>query len=147
MVERQNGILHEIRRAVRFRQYRKIDMAVRKKEIIEKARRYYNALNEGAKGVKFKGYSEVELKAEIDGLETDMEQRDALIAQTKLLEEKIDNRCIKIDDMCLDIRNGIEGHEDYGDDSELYATAGHIRKSERKTGKTNKTPAGSGDNT
>jgi len=35
--------------------------------------------------------------------------------------------------------NGIKGDINHGDDSPLYETVGYVRKSERKTGKTNKT--------
>jgi hypothetical protein len=117
---------------------------IRKKEIKEKAERYSNALLEGAPAVEFKGRTQAELAGKLTVLEAKEAMRANLMAQVALLEDEIDDGYIDLDVTCVDIRSGVEGHKDFGDDCPLYGAMGHVRKSERRSGlKRNKPNGGS----
>lgn len=116
---------------------------IRKKEIKEKAERYSNALLEGAPTIEFKGRTQAELAAKITTLEGKENTRANLKAQVALLDDEIEDGYIDLDTTCIDIRSGVEGHKDYGDDCPLYGAMGHVRKSERRSGlKRNKPNSG-----
>jgi hypothetical protein len=109
---------------------------------MDRAGQYNGALFEGAKDVEFKGRKQADLDAKINGIRT----RDDLIAQKRaeidMLEAENDNDYIELDDMCVDFRQGVEGHKDYGDDCPLYEAMGHVRKSNRKSGLHRSKPTG-----
>ena len=107
---------------------------IKKKQIKEKAKRYGKALLEAAPTVEFKGLVQADLAGKITALEIKEDTRAGLIAQVKLLDDEIDDGYIDLDKTCGDLRQGVEGHKDFGDDSPLYGAMGHVRKSERKSG-------------
>ena len=111
---------------------------IKKKQIKERAERYSNALLEKAPDVAFKGYKQADLKGKITALGAKEQLRAQKQAELDLMDDEIDDMYVDLEDTCVDMRSGVEGHEDYGDDSPLYGAMGHVRKSERKSGLTHK---------
>ena len=117
-------------------------MAIDKKRINERADKIENAWEEGDPEAEFKGHKLTDLKSERGALSADEQQYEDLMAQAKLLEPRINDRYIKIDDMLVDVGKGVAGAKEHGDDSPLYGAMGFVRKSERKSGLTRKNKNG-----
>lgn len=123
---------------------------IEKTKIKNKAEQYNNALLEGAPAVEFKGVTQSILGEKLSALEAKEQLRAQKMAEVNLLDDQIDDAYIDLDNTCLDLRSGVEGHKDFGNDSPLYGAMGHVRKSERKSGLTRKKKdggTGNGDNT
>ena len=120
-------------------------MFIRKKQIKEKSERINDALVEGARDVEFKGHKQTDLDAKLAALETKEQMRAALRAQMNLLDDQIADEYLELDEMCVDIRKGVEGHKDFGDDSALYGAMGFVRRSERASGLTHKAKKSGGE--
>ncbi len=115
---------------------------IKKKKIREKAQKFYDVLHEGAAGVKFRGRTDSDLNTKLTTIGTKESLRSDLQAQIDLLDDDLENEYVELDDMLVDYRKGVEGHESYGDDSPLYGAMGFVRKSERKSGLTKKKKTG-----
>lgn len=113
-----------------------------KVKIKNKAVKYNDALAERAPEVEFKGYKQVQLDNKLNALDAKEAFRADLQIQLDLTDEEIDDMYVDLDDTCIDIRSGVEGHLNYGNDCPLYGAMGHVRKSDRKSGKTNKKKSG-----
>jgi hypothetical protein len=115
-----------------------------RKKIKQRAVQMNDAWNEGAKTVEFKGHTQAELEAQMTEIESDENRRDDLLAQARLIDEGLDAKYGKLDDTMVDVRDGVVGHKDFGNDSPLYGTMGFVRKSERKSGLHRNKPNGGG---
>lgn len=103
------------------------------KRIKEKALRIQNAWNEGAPSVtEFRNTTKTDFDADITAGQAVEDEIADLKAQISMKEDERADIYSRIDDRTVDIRQGVEGHKDYGDDSPLYGSMGFIRKSERK---------------
>ena len=109
-----------------------------KVKIKAKAVKYNDALTEGAPTAEFKGIKQADLDATLTAIEAKEQLRAQKQAEIALLDDEIDDMYIDLDDTCIDLRSGVEGHKDFGIDSPLYGAMGHTRKSERKSGLTRK---------
>lgn len=110
-----------------------------KTRIKTRAKKINDALLEGAQPEdKFKGWRQEDLDRELTELETDEQLRARKKAELDLLDERINDKYEKVDDMCVDIGKGVAGHENYGSDSPLYGAMGFTRDSDRKSGLTRK---------
>ena len=109
------------------------------KRIREKATQMKNAWNEGAPAVtEFRNTTKDGFEADLAAAQVVDNEIDELKAQTRMKEDLRDNLYAKIGGSMVDVRKGVEGHKDYGDDSPLYGAMGFVRKSERKSGLTRK---------
>lgn len=117
---------------------RKIMPRIDKVKIKSKAVRYNNALAEKAPDVEFKGYKQADLDRKLTAIEAKETLRAQKQAEIDLLDDELDDMYIDLDDTCVDMRSGVEGHKEFGDDSPLFGAMGHVRKSERKSGLTHK---------
>jgi hypothetical protein len=112
---------------------------VKVKQIKEKSLKIQNAWNEGAPDVtEFRETKKSEYDARIAAGQAVEDEIEALKAQISMKEDQRDNIYSLLGDDNVDIRKGVEGHKDYGDDSPLYGSMGFARKSERKSGLTHK---------
>ena len=109
------------------------------KRIREKSLNIQNGWNEGAAAVtEFRNTTNTAFDAKItEGLAAD-DAVEALEAQLTIARDNRDDIWSQADDMCVDIREGVAGHKDYGNDSPLYDSMGFTRKSEKDSGLTHK---------
>ena len=107
------------------------------KRIREKALLIQNAWNEGAADVtEFRNTKKVDFDATIAEGQASEDRIAQLKAELSLEEANCDNIYTRLNAYNVDIRKGVEGHKDYGDDSPLIGTMGFVRKSERDSGLT-----------
>lgn len=116
---------------------------VKVKRIREKAIQMKTAWNEGAPAVtEFRNTKKDVFEAKLTAAQALDNEIDELKARTKIKEDERDNIYAVIEDDLVDVRKGVEGHKDFGDDSALYGAMGFVRKSERKSGLTRKNKTG-----
>lgn len=109
------------------------------KRIKEKVLRILNAWLEGASAVtEFRSTKKAAFEARIAQAQAVEDEIADLKAQLSMKENERDDIYKQLDADAVDIRKGVEGHKDYGDDSPLYGSMGFVRKSERKSGLTRK---------
>lgn len=111
---------------------------INKKEINDRANQMDDAWEEGAPNVEFKGHTNAELKALRAEIATDESEIEAERAKINIRETAIDEKYRRLNAMMVDVRNGVAGHKDYGEDHPLYGGMGFVLKSERKSGLTRK---------
>jgi hypothetical protein len=112
------------------------------KRIKEKVLKILNAWLEGASAVtEFRNTKKSEFEARVAAAQVVEDEIADLKAQLSLKEAERDDLYKQLDVDAVDIRKGVEGHKDYGDDSPLYGLMGFVRKSERKSGLTHKKKA------
>lgn len=105
------------------------------KRIKERVLKIQSGWNEGAPAVdEFRNTKKVDFDTHIAEAQTIEDEIAGLKAQIELKENERDNRYARLDDAGIDIRKGVEGHKDFGDDSALLSAMGFVRKSERKSG-------------
>jgi hypothetical protein len=111
---------------------------------MERAVQMNDAWEEGAKTVEFKGQTQAGLEARMTDIEADENQRDNLLAQARLIDEGLDTKYAELDDTMVDVRDGVVGDKNFGNDSPLYGAMGFVRKSERRSGLHRNKPSGGG---
>jgi len=109
---------------------------VNRKSINKRADKMDDAWKNGAKDAVFMGHTQTDLNNAITSIRTKEQQRDELRAQADLLDDAIEIEYVGLDEMMVEVADGVRGNEDYGNDSPLYGAMGFIRKSERKSGLT-----------
>jgi len=115
-------------------------MSVAVKRIKERVLRILNAWNEIAPNVlKFRKTAKADFQAKIAAGQAVEDEIVALRVQLKAKEDERDMIYASLDDDGVDIRKGVDGHEDYGTDSPLYGAMGFVRDSERDSGLTRRT--------
>jgi hypothetical protein len=110
-----------------------------KKDIKQRANQIDDAWKDSAAAVEFKGHTQAALaalRAEIASDESEIEDEKA---QIRNKENNLIDKYRQLNSMTVDVRSGVAGHKDYGEDSPLYGSMGFVRKSERKSGLTHKT--------
>lgn len=105
-----------------------------KKKINERAETMENGWEQGAPTVKFRKHSLEDLKAKRAEIRAAEQESADLKAQAKLKDEQTDDMYRQLDDMMVDVGEGVRGHDDFGKDSILYGLMGFIRKSLQKSG-------------
>lgn len=108
------------------------------KKLKEKVTKMLAAWLEGAADVIFMGVTRAALDAKCTEAETLENELDDLRAQIVMKEDQLEDVYKRMNQMTVDVRNGVSGNPDYGDDSALYGAMGFVRKSERKSGLTRK---------
>lgn len=108
---------------------------VQVKRIKEKVLKIQSAWSEGAASiVEFRNTKKADFDADVAAAQTVEDEIASLKSQVALKEDERDNKYAKLDDDAIDIRKGVEGHKDFGDDSALLGAMGFVRKSERRSG-------------
>jgi hypothetical protein len=113
-------------------------MANRNKEIRERATKMNNAWKQGAANAVFKAITQPAFQTEILGAANDEQEIADLEAQVKMKKTALEERYKRISDTTNDVRDGVEGHADFGGDHPLYEAMGFVRTSDRKSGLTRK---------
>ncbi len=113
-------------------------MANRNKEIKERATRINNAWKQGAATAIFKAITQPAFEAELNGAAADEQEIANMEAQLKLKKTALEERYKGIGNTCIDVRDGVEGHADFGRDHPIVDAMGFVRTSDRKSGLTRK---------
>ena len=111
---------------------------VNKNAINRRATKIENGWEEGAPAVKFRKISLTDLKAKRAEITTAEAEADDLETQLRMKENQINDLYGELDDLIINVGEGVRGHDDYGSDSPLYGGMGFVRKSQRKSGLTRK---------
>jgi hypothetical protein len=107
------------------------------KRIKAKVLRIQNAWNEGAPHItEFLHTAKPDFDADITAGQASEDLIADLKAKTALEETNRDKIYARLEDSAVDIRSGVSGHKEFGDDSALYGTMGFVRRSERRSGLT-----------
>ena len=104
----------------------------------EKVSKMLAAWLEGAPDVIFMGIARKDLDTKCKQAEALENEIADLEAQKKLKEDQLADVYLEMNEMTVDVRNGVSGDKAFGDDSALYGAMGYVRKSERKSGLTRK---------
>jgi hypothetical protein len=113
-------------------------MANRNKEIRERVTRMNTAWAQGAPTVKFRGISQPDFQAEIQGVTTDEQELADMEAAVSMKRTVIENKWLKLAEDSISVRDGVEGHEDFGPNHPIIQAMGFVRPSDRKSGLTRK---------
>lgn len=109
-----------------------------RKKIMQRAVKINTAWEEGAEAVEFMGHTQAGYKRQITAIQEKEQERDALLAQAGLIDEGLDDMYETLDNTSVEVRDGVVGNKDFGNDSPLYGEMGFVRKSERQSGLTRK---------
>lgn len=109
-------------------------MANRNKEIRERVTKMNNAWAQGAPTAVFKGITQAAFQADIAGAAADDQEIADLEAQVKIKKTARDERYKGLSDTSVKVRDGVEGHADFGPDHPIYEAMGFVRTSDRKSG-------------
>jgi hypothetical protein len=116
-------------------------MPSRNKQIRDRVTKMNNAWAQGAANVTFGGLTQSGFQTDIAGAAADEQAIADMEAQVKIRKAALDSRFKKLNDDSIKIRDGVEGHEDFGPDHPMYEAMGFVRASERKSGLTRKKQA------
>ena len=110
---------------------------VKVKQIKEKALKIQNAWNEGAARItEFRNTTKEAYDADITAGQASEDRIADLRAQLAMEENNRDEIYARINNANVDIRKGVEGHKDFGDDHPILSAMDFIRKSDRDSGLT-----------
>lgn len=113
-------------------------MPLNNKQIRERVTKMNNAWAQGAPAVVFSGITQAAFQAEITGAADDDQEIADLEAQLKLKKTARDEGYKRINNTSNKVRDGVEGHADFGPNHPIYETMGFVRTSDRKSGLTRK---------
>lgn len=111
-------------------------MPARNKQIKERVKRMSNAWAQGAANVTFKGITRTGFDADIKFIDDEEQAIADMEAQVKIRKAGLDTRYKELNDDSINIRDGVEGHEDFGNDHPILEAMGFVRSSQRKSGLT-----------
>ncbi len=117
-------------------------MANRNKETRERATKMNNAWKQGASSAVFKAITQPAFETELNGAGADEQEIANLEAQVKMKKTALEERYKRISNTTNDVRDGVEGHADFGSDHPIYEAMGFVRTSDRKSGLTRKKGGG-----
>src|SRR6266480_3511422 len=99
-------------------------MPVPTKKIRERVTQMNNAWAQGAPTVTFKGIKRADFQTDILAAAGDDQEIANLEAQLKMKKDGRDAKYAKLNDNSVSIRDGVEGHEDFGSDHPIYEAMG-----------------------
>ena len=111
-------------------------MTTRNKRIRDRVTQMNNAWAQGAATATLKGITQTAFQADITAAENEEQVIADMEAQLKLRKVALDSKYKKLNEDSVKIRDGVEGHEDFGPDHPLYEAMGFVRASVRKSGLT-----------
>ena len=121
-------------------------MPTRNSQIRDRVTRMNNAWEQGAPTATLKGITQAAFHADIMAATNEEQVIADMEAQLKLRRVALEDKYKKLNEDSIKIREGVEGHEDFGPDHALYEAMGFVRASVRKSGltrKKNPPPSGS----
>ena len=113
-------------------------MPSRNKQIRDRVTTMNNAWKQGAPTAVFRGISQTVFQTDINAAAAEEQEIANLEAQIQLKRTSVDERYKKLNEDSIKVRDGVEGHEDFGSDHPLVEAMGFVRASERKSGLTRK---------
>jgi hypothetical protein len=113
-------------------------MPLNNKQIRERVTTMSNAWSQGAPTATFKAITHAGFQADIQAASAADQEIADMEAQIKMKKTVRAEKYKKLNDDSVDIRDGVEGHADFGPDHPIYAAMGFVRTSERKSGLTRK---------
>jgi len=113
-------------------------MPSRNKQTRDRVTTMNNAWKQGAPAAVFRGISQPAFQADINAAAAEEQEIANLEAQLQLKKVSVDARYKKLNEDSIKVRDGVEGHEDFGSDHPLLEAMGFVRSSERKSGLTRK---------
>ena len=119
-------------------------MPSRNKQIRDRVTKMNNAWAQGAATATLKGFTQAAFQADITAAENEEQVIADMETQLKLRKVALETKYKKLNEDSINIREGVEGHEDFGADHPLYEAMGFVRSSVRKSGLTRKRNQGSG---
>lgn len=115
------------------------------KKIKARVKQMADGWTQGAADVDFKGIKRTAFLADIKATDDEEQAIADMQAQLKIRQAGLDMKYKKLNDDSIKIRDGVEGHEDFGNDHPIIEAMGFVRFSQRKSGLTrgggSKTPA------
>lgn len=104
------------------------------KRVRDEVIKMLNAWLQGAPTVKFKGISATDFQAQLEDAQNDDREIEEMEAQVKMRKLARNAKYAALNIKRNDVREGVEGDPNFGDDSPLYGAMGFIIKSLRKSG-------------
>jgi len=97
---------------------------------------------QGAQTVTFRGIKQAVFQAKIQNAAAIEQEHADLQAQLRIKANERDSIYSSLNDDSINVREGIEGHEDFGKDHPLYEGMGFKLESDRASGLTRKKKTG-----
>jgi hypothetical protein len=119
-------------------------MPVNTKSIRERVNRMSNGWAQGAANVAFRGITQTGFQAEIDAAAAADQEIVDMETQLRMKKTNRDERYKALNEKSVKIRDGVEGHDDFGPDHPIMEAMGFVRESDRKSGLTRKKGGQSG---
>ncbi len=113
-------------------------MPSRNKQIRDRVNTMNNGWKQGAPDAVFAGISQPAFQADIEAAAAEEQEIANLEAQIQLKKTSVEARYKKLNEDSIKVRDGVEGHEDFGSDHPLVEAMGFVRSSERRSGLTRK---------
>jgi hypothetical protein len=113
-------------------------MAVNCKKIKERVTKMNTAWGQSAPTVAFKGITHAAFQAKIQAAAAVEQEYADLLTQAKMKADERDRLYQELSDDSVNIRDGVEGHADFGSEHPIYQTMGFTSPSQRKSGLTRK---------
>lgn len=111
-------------------------MPLNNKQVRERVKKMNDAWAQGADDAIFKGITQPAFQAEIDAAAAADQEIADLEAQVRMKKTARDERYKKLNETSINVRDGVEGHANFGSEHPLYGAMGFVRPSERKSGLT-----------
>lgn len=111
---------------------------VNSKKIGERVTKMNTAWKQIAPSVIFKGITQPNFQAKIQAAAAVDQQYAELLTQARAKADERDSLYQDLNDDSVNLRDGVEGHEDFGPDYPMYEGMGFTRVSQRKSGLTRK---------
>lgn len=108
------------------------------KAIRDRVTRMNTAWARVAPAVKFRGKKQADFQTDIQAAAAIDQEIADLNAQIQVKNAERDTRYQKLSDDSVEIRDGVEGHEDFGTNHPIYEAMGFVLASDRKSGLTRK---------
>jgi hypothetical protein len=113
-------------------------MPVNVKKIRERVTRMSSAWAQGASTVNFKGIKRTDFQAAIQAAAALDQEIADMEAQIGMKKDQRDKMYADLNTDSVKVRDGVEGHEDFGTDHPIVEAMGFVRESTRKSGLTRK---------
>lgn len=114
-------------------------MPSRNRQIKERVTKMNNAWAQGAADVIFSGITQPGFEGDITAAAVEEQAIEEMEAQVKMRKAALDTKYKKLNNDSVKLRDGVEGHPDFGPDHPIIEAMGFVRASERKSGLTRKT--------
>src|SRR2546423_7600231 len=122
-------------------------MRTNTKKIRERVTKMNNAWKQGAPTVTFKGITQPAFQADIEAAAAKEQEIADLEAQVQMKKQERDAAYQGLNDVSIEVRDGVEGDVNFSTNHPLYEGMGFTLDTNRKSGLTRKKKTPSGGNT